>query len=52
MFCAKMRDVLEDKNLPLDFSEYENYNFKVKDDYLKNHLLTATSGSNTNNWWN
>ena len=52
MCQAKLRDILEDGFLPPDPSENEYDNFKVKDDYLKNHLLTATLGSNANSFIN
>ena len=52
MCQAKLRDILEDGYIPPDPSEDNYERFKVKDDYLKNHILTATLGSNANSFIN
>eukprot|EP00957_Ditylum_brightwellii_P116597 8894015-Ditylum_brightwellii.AAC.1 len=46
MCQAKLGDMLaEDFKMP-DASEEEYAMYKLKEDFLKNHLLTATLGSN------
>lgn len=47
-----MIDILEDGYVPPDPCEEEHDVFKVKDDYLKNHMMIVTLESNENSFIN
>ena len=49
---AKLTDLLAEGYMSPDETDEEYKNYKLKDDFLKNHLLTATLKSNTSSFIN
>ena len=52
MCQAKLNDILAEGYMVPDEADKEYKNYKIKDDFLKNHLLTATLESNASSFIN